>query len=297
MRASELLQMLLLMFWLPGPVGLAQAQTVVRFQTTFGDIDVELFDGTTPLTVANFLSYVDDRDYRRSFIHRSVGLPNVIQGGGFVFEDFFQFVPTDPPVPLELGHGNQRGTLAMARLGGQPDSATSQWYFNVSDNAFLDTSDGGFAVFGEVLDGLDVVDTIRALPVFNASGIHPALVTLPLHDFVMNPLIPVDHLVFMYRILRVADFQCGDVNDDWVVTSTRRCCARTWPIPRARRSRAPGSQSATRSAHRGRATCRTWSSCAARSRASHPRSRRSVRLRPSRETLGPAVGSPIARRS
>lgn len=215
MRADRLLLWTLTLL-LAGSAALAQAQTVVRFQTTFGDVDVLLYDATTPVTVGNFLDYVVDRDYRRSFVHRSVSSPNIIQGGGFVFENGFFFVPTDLPIPLELGHSNLRGTIAMARTS-EPVSATSQWFFNVSDNVALDTTGGGYTVFGEVIGGMDVVDTIRALPVYNASSIYPAFSTIPLHDFVSNPLIPDDHLVFVYRVLRVADDQCGDLNDDLIV--------------------------------------------------------------------------------
>src|SRR4051812_15974596 len=122
----------------------------VRFQTDLGNIDVVLFPEVAPQTVANFLNYVNRHDYDGSFMHRSV--PNfVIQGGGFKFvNNHQQAIPTDPPVVNEFHVSNTRGTLAMAKLGSSPDSATSQWFFNESDaNASnLDNQNGGFTVFG-----------------------------------------------------------------------------------------------------------------------------------------------------
>ncbi len=99
--------------------------TNVIIQTSLGAIEVELFDATQPQTVANFLNYVNDGDYDNSFIHRSV--PGfVIQGGGFTFIDgSIASVQADPPVVNEPGISNLRGTIAMAKLGGDPDSATN----------------------------------------------------------------------------------------------------------------------------------------------------------------------------
>ena len=147
----------------------AVADTVVRFDTAVGAFDVELFDTVTPITVDNFLNYVDDGDYIDSIVHRSV--PGfVIQGGGFKINNggFLDgtAVPTDPPIANEPFISNTRGTLAMAKFAGDPDSATSQWFINLGDNsANLDFQNGGFSVFGQVLgDGMDIVDAIAALP-------------------------------------------------------------------------------------------------------------------------------------
>ncbi|MGZ4979486.1 MAG: peptidylprolyl isomerase [Methylobacter sp.] len=147
--------------------------TVVRMQTAFGVIDIKLFD-SAPLTVANFLSYVDSGAYNRSLIHRSeTGF--IIQGGGYVWNDTLKGVTTitaNQPVVNEFSssRSNLRGTIAMAKLSGNPDSATSQWFFNLADNsANLDTQNGGFTVFGQVIaKGMTVVDTIAALPTTNA---------------------------------------------------------------------------------------------------------------------------------
>jgi cyclophilin family peptidyl-prolyl cis-trans isomerase len=134
----------------------------VRFETTLGDFVVELCQDDVPETVDNFITYVQDGAYTDTgYIHRSVDDPNVIQGGGFYIENgtFSSAVEQREPIDLELaGLSNVRGTLAMARTS-DPNSATSQWYVNVQDNLGLDS---GFAVFGEVTQGLNVVDQIRA---------------------------------------------------------------------------------------------------------------------------------------
>ena len=141
-----------------------EAQTLVNFQTNFGDIEIELFDNTAPNTVANFLGYVNRGDYDGTIIHRSV--PNfVIQGGGF----FPDQTPIDvqDPIDDEFGASNIRGTIAMARTN-LPNSATSQFFFNTTDNSSnLDNQNGGFTVFGMVTSGLDLVDSIQALDTFD----------------------------------------------------------------------------------------------------------------------------------
>lgn len=183
---------LLALLSLLGAVPPAAANTLVRLETSLGIVDVELFDTEAPATVANFLDYVGsgtaaDGGYDGSFIHRSARTPQntpfVIQGGGYYFDVDTQFVdaiPTAPPVVNEFGRSNLRGTVAMARVGGQVNSATSQWFVNLTDNSFLDTVDGGFTVFGEVVAGMDVVDAIAALDRWNFGG---PLNEVPLIDF------------------------------------------------------------------------------------------------------------------
>ena len=116
------------------------AQTMVRVSTDLGDFTIELFDAQAPGTVQNFLNYIDSNRYIDSFVHRSV--PGfVIQGGGFTLAEgstTVEGVTTDPPVTNEPGISNLRGTVAMAKLGGDPDSATSQWFVNLADNTSLD---------------------------------------------------------------------------------------------------------------------------------------------------------------
>lgn len=146
------------------------ANSVVRFSSNVGEIDMELFDTQKPLTVDNFLFYVNAGRYNQSFIHRSV--PGfVIQGGGFGLNGTsLSEVKTNPAVPNEPGISNLRGTVAMAKLGDNPNSATSGWFINLEDNAAnLDNQNGGFTVFGRVLgNGMAVADRIAAFPTYDA---------------------------------------------------------------------------------------------------------------------------------
>lgn len=148
-----------------------QAGTLARFRTPLGDIDVELFDEEKPVTVRNFLTYVRQDRYRDSFFHRWV--PNfVVQGGGYMVRNrgttnnVFDAVPALPPIINEYSVGktfsNVYGTLAMARVGGQTNSANSQWFFNLKNNAELDRVDGGFTVFGRVVRGTNVLNLFVA---------------------------------------------------------------------------------------------------------------------------------------
>ena len=136
---------------------------MIRFETSLGDFTIELFDKDAPLSAANFLKYIEDEFFDGTIFHRIV--PGfVIQGGGFT-EDMEQ-KKTHPPVKNEADNGrkNARGTLSMARTN-DINSATSQFFVNLKDNDFLDHSRGnfGYAVFGRVTDGMDVIDKIAAV--------------------------------------------------------------------------------------------------------------------------------------
>ena len=137
----------------------------VKLATTMGDIVVELDAAKAPKTVDNFLQYVKSGHYDGTVFHRVID-GFMIQGGGFTPEMVQK--PTRAPIPLESRNGlkNERYTLAMARTN-VPDSATAQFFVNVADNAFLDQAnarDGhGYAVFGKVVAGTDVVDKIKAV--------------------------------------------------------------------------------------------------------------------------------------
>lgn len=146
--------------------GTATAGTIVRVSTTIGDYSIELLDETAPLTVQNFLNYVNRNDYNGIYLHRVVD-NFVVQGGAFRFQLFEGPVEIqqDPPVPNEFGASNLRGTVAMAKIEGQPDSATNQWFVNLNDNVNLDSNNGGFTVFGNVIgNGMIILDAIDELP-------------------------------------------------------------------------------------------------------------------------------------
>ena len=146
---------------------------IVRFSTTLGNIDVQLSPGDAPLNVANFLSYVNAGDYTASIFHRSV--PGfIIQGGGYdIVNGSLEAIPTQTPVTNEFKLSNVRGTISFAKVGGEPNSATNQFFFNLVDNsANLDTQDGGFTVFGHLVntDSFGVMDAIAALDIVDASS-------------------------------------------------------------------------------------------------------------------------------
>jgi cyclophilin family peptidyl-prolyl cis-trans isomerase len=155
---------------------------MIRFETSHGDFTVELFERDAPQTVANFLRYVDDGFFDGTIFHRVV--PGfVIQGGGLT-PDYSQ-KQTHPPVRNESANGvrNQRGTLSMARTD-DIHSATSQFFVNLADNDFLDHRPGqyGYAVFGCVTDGMDVIDRIAKIGTGRRKGHSDA----PLEDVLIK---------------------------------------------------------------------------------------------------------------
>jgi cyclophilin family peptidyl-prolyl cis-trans isomerase len=140
---------------------------VVVMETSMGMLKIELFQDKSPITVKNFLQYVDSKHYDGTIFHRVI--PNfMIQGGGM--EPGLKEKPTKAPIKNEASNGiaNTRGTLAMARTD-DPNSATAQFFINLKDNPHLNKSAGsaGYAVFGKVLDGMEVVDKIAGVPTAN----------------------------------------------------------------------------------------------------------------------------------
>jgi len=191
----------------------AACATTVQFQTVLGDFEVNLFDKTTPKTVENFLAYVKAEAYVNTIVHRSV--PGfVVQGGGYTYTGKIPLaaVTQNAKVVNEAIYSNLRGTIAMAKLGGQPDSATNQWFINLNDkNAtdkthgyMLDNNNGGFTVFGQVVgNGMAIVDAIAALNRFNMGG---ALESTPLRNYTATDntnKVPVtgDHFMLIENIV------------------------------------------------------------------------------------------------
>jgi cyclophilin family peptidyl-prolyl cis-trans isomerase len=148
------------------------ANPMVVIKTNEGDITLQLFADKAPVSVANFLAYVDSGFYSGTIFHRVI--PNfMIQGGGFL-PDMAQKATLDPIVNESQNRlHNTRGTIAMARTN-DPDSATSQFYINQRSNLTLDWAPGkpGYTVFGEVILGMDIVDFIATAPTDRKSGMN-----------------------------------------------------------------------------------------------------------------------------
>jgi cyclophilin family peptidyl-prolyl cis-trans isomerase len=211
----------------------------VRLTTVLGNIDIALFGQQKPITVTNFLKYVDQGRYfitdpttnqtASSFIHRSVS-GFVIQSGGYLGtvdpspntnpnKDNVQ--PTQVlsfgPIQNEPGISNKRGTIAMAKVANNPNSATSEWFFNLADNGGspnnLDTQNGGFTVFGKVVNNsMVVVDSIGALPRYNA-GTGTPFDSLPLRNYTSPNPIKVANLVSLPGMAQISPLNFSAVSD------------------------------------------------------------------------------------
>ncbi len=192
--------------------------TVVKFETNApladNDFYVELTDNT-PLTNDNFLSYVNSGAYDNSIIHRSVS-GFVIQGGAYKApqvkadlpgSDPYE-IPTSGTVQNEPGNLNTRGTIAMAKLSGQPDSATSQFFFNLSNSAFLDSENGGYTQFGSVLGaGMTVVDVMGSALAYNAETYYSntELQELPLYNLNADNIVQPNDFVKIENVDEVPE--------------------------------------------------------------------------------------------
>jgi peptidyl-prolyl cis-trans isomerase A (cyclophilin A) len=187
------------------------ADTILEFSTTAGTFDIELFDNVAPLTVTNFMDYVKSGSFVESLFHRSAvngdGSPFVIQGGAYTITGSqINAIPTKAAVKNEYLLPNIRGTIAMAKQGGDPNSATSQYFINTSDNSTTlnQNNNGGFTVFGQVLGtGMSVVDTISHYPRYDASAqLGPAFNEIPLYP---NGALTKSNLVLVHSITVVPE--------------------------------------------------------------------------------------------
>ena len=174
---------------------------VYVFHTSLGNISVQLYPDVAPKTVANFLSYVNSGAYTNSLFHRSV--PGfIIQGGGYQVQNSnIVATPTNAPVMNEFHLSNTRGTIAMAKVGSDPNSATSQWFFNLADNSSnLDGQNGGFTVFGKVTDNasLAVMDQIAAVPTYNEGS---PFDQIPLVNYQSGNSVQISNLVTVFSIV------------------------------------------------------------------------------------------------
>jgi cyclophilin family peptidyl-prolyl cis-trans isomerase len=194
------------------------AKTTARYTTSAGFINMRLFGTQAPITVANFMHYMNEGAWDTTFFHRSAHA-FVIQGGGFNVgtNNVIGSVHSEGTILNEPGISNLRGTVAMARVDDMNpattadiDSATNQWFFNLSNtNTFLDSSNGGFTVFGQVLDdgSLKVMDAIAAFGTVNASSINSAFDTLPVKDapavIARGSLNPAGDLILVTRVAQL----------------------------------------------------------------------------------------------
>ncbi len=169
--------------------------TLVKMNTSQGDIYLELYNDKAPLSVANFLAYANEGFYDGTIFHRVIST-FMIQGGGFT--ETLERKPTKDPIKNEANNGlkNLRGTISMARLP-DPHSATAQFFINVQDNAALNftgeqnTNTWGYAVFGHVVQGMGVVDDIRFTP---TAGRMPFRKDVPIENVVINSVEVIEQL-------------------------------------------------------------------------------------------------------
>lgn len=213
------------------------ASSAVRLTTVLGNIDIALYGQQKPITVTNFLKYIDQGRYflfdptahqtASGFIHRSI--PGfIIQGGGFIGTVNPSPTPGSannnaqptqvlvfPPIQNEPGISNKRGTIAMAQNGSDANSATSQWFINLADNTSLDTranNAGPYTVFGRVVaNGMTVVDAIAAVPRFNAGA---PFDNLPLRNYSSANPIKVANLVSIPAISQISPLSFSAMSDN-----------------------------------------------------------------------------------
>lgn len=199
MRTSPTLYKTVLFAYLCFLSPITHANQVACFTTNMGQFCIELFETQTPITTANFISYINSGAYIDGIFHRSV--PDfVVQGGGFKIipgttGESLTAVNPLPPIINEFKISNTRGTVAMAKIDGNPNSATSQWFVNLNDNALnLDNQNGGFTVFGRVIfDGMTVFDAIENLPRRNLGS--RSFTDTPLKDYDGSSSVSFNNLV------------------------------------------------------------------------------------------------------
>lgn len=211
----------------------ASPGTIVRFDTVAGSFNVRLLESAAPATVSNFLGYVTRNDYANVCIHRSA--PGfVIQGGRYRFDGSSQIEPAAyPQVPQQAAVTNEpavsnvRGTLALAKVSGNPNSGTREWFINLANNSTnLDAQNGGFTVFGRVLgSGMAVPDSIAALPVFAFAS---PWSTAPMRNYTVTnyaTFTPVGASNVVYLSISVTNERPGDFNFDGQVDLSDLCLA------------------------------------------------------------------------
>ncbi len=160
--------------------------TIVDVETSHGNFKINLHDQTTPKTVENFLKYVTDKDYDNTVVHRLV--PGfIMQAGGFSFEGDFPLTSISDGAPTVINepvYSSVQGTIAMAKPGNNSNGATSQWFINYKNNSsILDTQNGGFTVFGEVIEGMDKINAMANLDICTAVSAWPGYGDVPMPGY------------------------------------------------------------------------------------------------------------------
>jgi cyclophilin family peptidyl-prolyl cis-trans isomerase len=208
----------------------------IRFGTVLGNVDIELYGQQKPVTVTNFLKYIDQGRYflpnAPSFVHRSV--PNfVIQGGGWIgTANSSGIAPTQvltfPPIQNEPGISNKRGTIAMAQNGTDANSATSQWFINLADNGgapnnldIRNNNAGPYTVFGRIGNNtMSVVDAIAAVPRYNFGNVNSAFSSLPLQNYDSVSAVQPNNLVSIPSISHIPTLSFSASTDNGNATAT-----------------------------------------------------------------------------
>ena len=201
----------------------APANDYAIFNTSLGTIPVLLTPQTTPATVANFLGYVNKGAYTNTVVHRSV--PGFIwQAGGYSLSSTgVNAIPEGSPVKNEYGAPNVRGTIAMAKLGSDPNSATNEFFFNEVDNSSnLDNQNGGFTVFGHVVSpqGLAVMDAVAAVPVPASSPLASPLDSAPLLNYTIGQTVQPSNFVLINSITTAGEVFTATSDSTNIATAT-----------------------------------------------------------------------------
>ncbi|WP_051670479.1 peptidylprolyl isomerase [Bryobacter aggregatus] len=203
-------------------LGQTTSGPTVRFETNLGNIDVLLLPGSAPKTVENFLAYMKKGAYNNSVFHRSV--PGfIVQGGGFQATlPGLPAIAQSAAVVNEFKESNIRGTIAMAKLGDDPNSATNQWFFNLANNAAnLNGQNGGFTVFGRVVDNasLSVMDKIAAINVPSPGPLASPFDQIPLIAY-SGGTVQQSNLVIVTKISEIPTQPAPSISDGGVVSAT-----------------------------------------------------------------------------
>ncbi len=195
--------------------------TVAELRTSQGVIDIALTDSATPITVANFLHYINSGEFDHTIFSRSV-VGFVEQLGGYSINDLKDHIPVAPAIASEFSssRSNLRGTVAMALSGSTNTTAQSEWFFNLADNSSnLDSQNGGFTVFGKVIgNGMAIVDRIASFPIKDISKptANTALTTVPLQNYpaTHNPPIRIANLVTVNQAIAIPGMTFTAVSDN-----------------------------------------------------------------------------------